>query len=269
MHKKPLDRNVLKYIVCGLMLLDHMTLVFPMGSEAKVLIVFLSRLTAPVMAYFVAEGYAHTKDLRKYMGRLALFAVLSALPFTYLSTGHLLPVALTDSGMGETMGFYIPRLGKFLVFRGTGVLFTLFLGLVNIWVWDRWKAPVPVKALVTLGSIWLAAFGDWFYWNILFCLTFYFLRNNRRVMWTVYGLICLTVVWFVRLFYNPFIPRLLYIKDLSMALTSVNWGTLLVIPFIEALYSGEKGSGKPVHKWFFYIFYPAHLALLGILKFFL
>ena len=268
MIKKPFNRNVLKYIVCFLMLLDHMTLVFPIGGSVEFFIVFISRLTAPVMAYFIAEGYAHTKNIGKYMGRLALFALLSAVPFTYLTTGHLLPVALTDSGVGETMGFYIPELQKFLVFRGTGVLFTLLLGLVNIWVWDRWKAPVPVKLLVTLLSVWLAAFGDWMYWDILFCMTFYFLRKNRAAMWTVYALICLTVIWYLRLFENPFYPRLLYVSYLPYALTSANWGTLLVIPFVEGLYNGEKGSGKPIHKWFFYIFYPAHLALLCLIKFF-
>lgn len=29
---------------------------------------------------------------------------------------------------------------------------------------------------------------------------------------------------------------------------------------------GYNGSRKPIHKWFFYIFYPLHLLVLGALQ---
>ena len=41
-------------------------------------------------------------------------------------------------------------------------------------------------------------------------------------------------------------------------------GTVLVIPIIYA-YNGKPGSKAAFNKWFFYIFYPAHLMILGIL----
>ena len=31
-------------------------------------------------------------------------------------------------------------------------------------------------------------------------------------------------------------------------------------------YNGESGSRHPFHKWFFYGFYPAHLLILGLLR---
>ena len=43
-------------------------------------------------------------------------------------------------------------------------------------------------------------------------------------------------------------------------------GIFLVIPLIQYCYNGESGSKKPFHKWFFYVFYPLHLLVLGILR---
>ncbi|MDE7366459.1 MAG: conjugal transfer protein TraX, partial [Lachnospiraceae bacterium] len=43
-------------------------------------------------------------------------------------------------------------------------------------------------------------------------------------------------------------------------------GIFMVPLLIQFCYNGEGGSRKPIHKWFFYIFYPAHLVLLGLLK---
>ena len=43
-------------------------------------------------------------------------------------------------------------------------------------------------------------------------------------------------------------------------------GIFLVIPLIQYCYNGEGGSKKPFHKWFFYVFYPLHLLVLGVLR---
>lgn len=47
-----------------------------------------------------------------------------------------------------------------------------------------------------------------------------------------------------------------------------NWfqyGVLLALVPLY-FYNGEKGRGGSFSKWFFYVFYPAHMVLLGILK---
>ncbi|MDY3655163.1 MAG: TraX family protein, partial [Ruminococcus callidus] len=43
-------------------------------------------------------------------------------------------------------------------------------------------------------------------------------------------------------------------------------GIFLVFPLIQFGYNGKSGSKKPFHKWFFYVFYPLHLLVLGILR---
>ncbi|MBO5237666.1 MAG: hypothetical protein J6B50_02665 [Lachnospiraceae bacterium] len=52
----------------------------------------------------------------------------------------------------------------------------------------------------------------------------------------------------------------------------ISWWSLyqlgvFLVPFLlKGFYNGAGGSRKPVHKWFFYVFYPAHLLLLELLK---
>ena len=42
-------------------------------------------------------------------------------------------------------------------------------------------------------------------------------------------------------------------------------GIYLSIPLL-ARYNGERGGGK-WSKWFFYVFYPLHLVILGLIKY--
>ncbi len=48
--------------------------------------------TAPVMCWFLVEGYRYTRSVKKYAGRLLIFAVISQLPY-YLAfaRNHLAP----------------------------------------------------------------------------------------------------------------------------------------------------------------------------------
>ena len=41
----------------------------------------IGKLTIPIMCFFVAEGYYHTHDLKKYLLRMFAFAAISQIPF--------------------------------------------------------------------------------------------------------------------------------------------------------------------------------------------
>lgn len=78
---KGLSSNQLKIIAIIAMVIDHCTTVFISSeSEWALLLRAIGRLTAPIMCFFIAEGYYHTSNLKKYMGRLLLIAIISHIP---------------------------------------------------------------------------------------------------------------------------------------------------------------------------------------------
>ena len=66
---------------CITMLIDHIGCVFFPGV---VLWRMIGRLSMPIYAYFISEGYKHTSDIGRYIKRIALIAVVSQLPFMLL-----------------------------------------------------------------------------------------------------------------------------------------------------------------------------------------
>ena len=89
MKRMSLNRNQLKYLVTLAMLIDHIAWAFvPTLSLPGQLMHFIGRLTGPTMAFFLAEGYIHTRDVKRYALRLLLFSLLSWPPFSFFETGH-------------------------------------------------------------------------------------------------------------------------------------------------------------------------------------
>lgn len=77
-RSRGLDGGALKCIAAALMLTDHVGAI--LLPEAPVLRC-VGRLAFPIFAFFIAEGYAHTRDFGRYFRRLAILAVVSEIPF--------------------------------------------------------------------------------------------------------------------------------------------------------------------------------------------
>ena len=77
-RSRGLDGGALKGIAAALMLTDHVGAI--LLPEVPVLRC-VGRLAFPIFAFFIAEGYAHTRDFGRYFRRLAIFAVVSEIPF--------------------------------------------------------------------------------------------------------------------------------------------------------------------------------------------
>ena len=108
--------NQLKLLAIFAMLVDHWAIVFVPGEFAGLwLLRLVGRLTAPIMCYLIAEGYWHTSNLRRYLGRLLLVALVSHVP-------HAL-----------CFGF-----DPWRFWEATDVMFALLLGLIAL---AAWAAP--------------------------------------------------------------------------------------------------------------------------------
>lgn len=114
-----IDRSVLKWIAVLTMVIDHVgAILFPDQIWMRV----IGRVAFPVYAYCLAEGFRYTSDYRRYLGRLALFAILSEIPFD--------------------LAFY----GVPFSFAHQNVFFTLTLGLILLWVLERCREQLLLCA---------------------------------------------------------------------------------------------------------------------------
>ena len=78
--KKGLNSNQLKLIAIIAMTVDHLTWVIWPGYQTgwpQLALHCVGRITAPIMWFFIAEGYHYTHSFKKYALRLLLFAVIS------------------------------------------------------------------------------------------------------------------------------------------------------------------------------------------------
>lgn len=149
-----LSARAIKDIAVLAMLFDHFVAVFWGGEPLLGLLLRIpGRIAAPVMCYFIAEGFYHTRSLRRYAGRLLAFAALSHFPYVVyfeLSWQH-----------------------------ATGVMWPLFLGLLALACAES-RRPLPLRVLGVLGCCVLAYPGDWSHTAVLWVVVFGVFRGQWR-----------------------------------------------------------------------------------------
>ncbi|MDO4492379.1 MAG: TraX family protein [Clostridia bacterium] len=239
METKPgfrLNANHLKLIAILAMTVDHATDLFFPGFPAEpvpLALHFIGRLTAPIMWFFVCEGYAHTRNVKKYLLRLGLFAIVSHFAYCFAFGIPLDP----------TTGSFLNR---------TSVMLPLFLAVLALYIedntptWKRWQR-ITLQAVL----IFAALPADWSCPAVLAVLTMYGNRGNLKKQ--MLGMCQWVLVYGIVSFF--FVSK-------AYALELV--GVLMVWPLL-AHYNGERGKAKWM-KWFFYLYYPAHLAAIGLIR---
>lgn len=74
----------LKLIAIAAMVVDHVAFTFvPYGTPLWTVMDAVGKLTGPIMFYMAVEGFHHTRSIRRYLARLAVFAGVSYFPFLY------------------------------------------------------------------------------------------------------------------------------------------------------------------------------------------
>ena len=219
------------------MLMDHM---WATVLSDYIWLTRVGRLAFPIFAFMIVEGYTHTKNLKKYVLRLLIFAVITEIPFNLMTGGRV---------------FYYPH---------QNVLWTFLIGigLMHLNELARKKEKLWLS-LVTMASTCLLAyvlgyvtFVDYNAAGILTVLLFYFCRGRK---WWCYlgqlaGLYYINVELLQGLYFE--------VELFGHSLEIVQQGfAVLSLAFIW-LYRGRQGKKSKAFQYFCYAFYPAHMLIL-------
>lgn len=234
---KVLNRDIIKFIAMITMLLNHLaTVLLIPGVVLQETFEYVGYFTAPVMCYFLVEGYDYTRSKRQYGLRLFLCAILSQIPF---------------------------RLA--LPFGNLNMLYTLFCCFLILVVLDRVANPMPRLVICCL-LVLATAVGDWPLLAPLYTIFFYCSKGSRKKTAVSFLAAYLLFVSFMMLDYMLIVQGTWTVSGILHELLS---GVAILAAGVTVLffYSGKRAEkGKNFFKWFFYIFYPAHLMILYLIK---
>lgn len=232
-----LSSAALHIIAMTIMLMDHLWATLLPGQNW---LTCVGRIAFPIFAFMTVEGYFHTHDVKRYMLRLLVFALISELPFNLMYSGTLIYPYHQN------------------------VLWTLLLGLLGIWLMERAKGKVIRYVLtavaVVLVGVCLATLGmvDYFAPGVLTVFAFYFFRGKK--WWCILGQI-VAMYWInIELLGGQYYPISLF--GIDFELCEQGLALLALIPIW--LYHGRQGHHSKAFKWTCYAFYPVHMLLLGL-----
>ncbi len=191
---------------------------------------WIGRIAFPLFCYCLTVGMMYTGDIKKYLFRLGAFAVISQ-PFWILAFN-------SDDIIGNIFNL--------------NIFFTLIVSLLGAWGFKERKWWLFILALILLNVINF----DYAMTGLILILIFYLCRNKPWL-----GAVVYTLTYLPALNGNMADPLALKIGGHAIGFEIF---ALLALPFIYI----QTNSGLKIPKWFFYIYYPAHLFaiyLIGIL----
>lgn len=225
----------IKFFMAFLMVFDHLNYI-PGLVPGYLTSVFhvITRCVGVWFAYLAVEGFLHTRNKIKYNARLFLWAGIMAVGNIFFQVSN-------------------------------NIFLTLALGVLvlNIMFYedDKIKSSNTVIRIVRiiLGTIIFIAsvpFAEGAIPVIPFILITYAFREKPRVRNIAY------IVFAVVLFAISYVPYETLEMTLIQLAENSDFMLITVIPFIY-LYNGERGPKNKFSKYFFYVFYPAHLWILA------
>ncbi|ADL52194.1 TraX family protein [Clostridium cellulovorans] len=225
---KGISGSMIKYIAIFAMFIDHIAWAFVSTYSVQGQIMhIIGRITAPIMCYFIAEGYFYTRNVNRYALRLFTFAVISYFPFIYEVTGRMVPI---------------------LYFN---MIFTLFVGLMAIIIYDKIENKFFRTFLIFICCA-ITIYSDWMIFGVLYCVNFWKHRGDFKKQCIAFSITSI----FMFLTFG-------FLTGMTESL--FQFGVLLALPIL-AQYNGKRGSSQ-YGKWVFYFFYPVHLFIIALIKY--
>ena len=189
----------------------------------------IGRLAYPIFAYMIAEGCTHTRSLPKYLATMAGMAAVCQV-VVYLVTGSLYQYILV-----------------------TFTLSILFIAILK----QAMESQSTVWWLITaaaLGSIWLTT--QW--------LPTQLRGTDFSIDYSFWGVMVPVLVWLGKTKWQKLLLAAAGLVLIAGNINSIQMLSLCSLPIL-ATYNGQRGKWKL--KYFFYLYFPAHIVILEIIAY--
>ena len=261
-----LSSNALKIIAIITMIIDHIGYYFELYMNNVIYIVLraVGRISMPLFAFLLVQGFFHTKDLKKYIIRIFSFAIITQLAIFAVSIFDTREINLS-------------------VNMQLNILFSYTLSLITLWIihekriikkYDDSKNML-VKILFVIGIIAIYLFipFDYEIYVPLLVVMLYFIEKLKIMIYmqrqnysvSVKGMLASSISEDkIQKGYILFI-LLSMLVIITRSMNSMYWYMLLsIIPIY--LYNGEKGKSNKRIKWLFYAVFPLQHFLIYLVS---
>ena len=229
-----LNGNTLKIVAAICMLLDHIGYI--LLPEIEFLRV-IGRIAFPIFAYFIAEGCKYTKNKLKYFSIIFVLGIIFQLVY-YVVEGGIYDVNIFITFSLSVAIIYALQYFKYNIFNKNGIALIVVSGLMFL------------ISIIVAFFVCVAIPVDYGFWGVMlpvFAALFHYKGDNKTLK-------KLDSLWLSILAFSIGLVLLCVFSPWQIQYYSLASILLLL------LYSGERG--KTNLKYFFYIFYPAHLVVL-------
>ncbi len=227
----------LRVLAMAFMLLDHLWATLIPGN---LWLTMVGRLAFPIFAFLLAEGYRHTGNFKKYLGRMALFAVIAEIPFNLMA--YSTPI----------FPFHQNVLWTFCI-----ALLTM-KGLDNLQDrFSRWISLLLMAGLMLVSYLaGLFLMVDYGGWGVMMALLF--LRFPGKTWPEKLA----QLIWLYLINWQFMGSMMVPVGGFEIPLQGL---AIFALPLIW-LYKGKQGPRTPFTKWVGYWFYPVHALVLYLLS---
>ena len=274
-----LSADRLKMVAMIIMLIDHIGAFLLNDSDPLYPVLrIIGRLAFPIFCYLIAEGTHYTRSMPKYMGRMAVFAIISTPPYNLVHGSQW--YSADNINVFFTLFFGLAAIYSVsclpqAVFRKLGLkrladnkTVCLLLGL-------------PLCALCFFAAHWMET--DYAEYGVAVILIFWLLRRHPAVAWLSFAALtffafCVFIastdmygaVQYYRINVSNLVTELLMKDGSRLYYYSQKqiYAVLAIFPCM--LYNGKRSNPGdkliPKSKYLFYAFYPVHLWCLWLIQ---